>query len=128
MEFVPYKIKNTMAKSNPYIEFLLEQLEPLGQVTARAMFGGHGLYCDGVFFALVANSALYLKADDQNRPEFEAQGLRAFRPYENKPDVMQYYEAPAEMFEDPALLKHWVEGAVAAGIRAQTKKKKPHPA
>lgn len=102
----------------------MEQLEAVGEITARPMFGGHGLYCDGVFFALVANSALFLKADDNNRPEFEAHGLKPFRPFENKEGVMQYYEAPAEMFEDPELLKQWAGGAVAAGVRAQAKKKR----
>jgi DNA transformation protein and related proteins len=113
-----------LAKPNPYLEFLLEQLEPLGAITAKAMFGGHGLYCDGTFFALVASSALFLKTDEVNRPEFEAKGLRPFRPYEDQDMVMKYYEAPAEMFEDPQLLRHWAGGAVAAGVRAQSKKRK----
>ena len=48
----------------------------------------------------MASGAVFLKADDVNRPDFETQGLKPFRPFEAKPDVMQYYEAPAEMFED----------------------------
>jgi DNA transformation protein and related proteins len=120
--FLKCRIKGALAKPNPYIEFLLEALRPLGTITARAMFGGHGLYCDGIFFALVARSALYLKADDVNRREFEGRQLRAFRPYEDKSEVMQYYEAPAEIFEDPDALKHWAGGAVQAGVRAQMKK------
>jgi DNA transformation protein len=113
-----------VAKPNPYLDFLLEQLEPLGDITARAMFGGHGLYCDGVFFALVASGSLYLKADDVNRPHFETHGLKPFRPFEDKAGVMQYYEAPAEMFEDPEALRQWAGGAIAAGLRAQAKKKR----
>ena len=111
-----------MAKTTPYLEFLLEQFEPLGQITARAMFSGYGLYCNGVFFAIVAKHSLYLKTDDENRAEFEARGLRRFRPFENGKSVMPYYEAPAEMFEDPDMLKHWAGGSVQAGIRAQAKK------
>jgi len=110
-------------KPSPYIDFLIEHFEPIGEVTARAMFGGHGLYCDGIFFALVANNAVFLKADDVNRPDFETLGLKPFRPFEDQLVVMQYYEAPAEMFEDADALKHWAGGAVAAGIRAQGKKK-----
>jgi DNA transformation protein and related proteins len=116
-----------LAKSNPYVEFLLEALRPLGVVTARPMFGGYGLYCDAVFFALVANNALFLKADDLNRPAFEERRLLPFRPYEDRPEIMQYYEAPAEIFEDTDALKLWVGGAVAAGRRAQ-EKRKPRPA
>ena len=110
-------------KSNSYVEFLLEQFQPLGGITARYMFGGYLLYCDAIPFALVADGNVFLKADDVNRPEFEARGLSAFRPYPDKPDVMQYYETPAEVFEDPEALRHWAGGAVAAGRRAQMKKK-----
>jgi DNA transformation protein and related proteins len=87
------------------------------------MFGGYGLYCNEVFFALVANNAVFLKADDVNRPQFVAMGLKAFRPYEDRPETMQYYEAPAEMFEDPEVLRLWAGGAIAAGVRAQAKKR-----
>jgi DNA transformation protein len=86
-----------------YLEFLLEQLAPLGDVTTRSMFG--------------------LKADDHNRPAFEARGLEAFHPFEDANAVMQYYEAPPEMFEDPKALLDWAGGAVAAGRRAKAKKK-----
>jgi len=111
-----------MANQKSYLEFLEEQLAPLGEITSRAMFGGHVLYCDGTVFALVASNALYLKVDDQNRVEFEGRGLNAFKPFDG-PGVMQYYEAPPEIFEDPAALQHWGAGSVAAGRRAKAKKK-----
>jgi DNA transformation protein len=112
-----------MPNRNSYLEFLLEQLAPLGEITTRGMFGGHTLYCDGVVFALVADNALYLKADDHNRPGFASRGLGAFRPFKDQAGVMQYYQAPPEMFEDPDALRHWGGGAVAAGQRAVAKKK-----
>jgi DNA transformation protein len=105
-----------------FVEFVKERMEPLGEITTRAMFGGHTVYCDGVVFALIAGGALYLKADEKNRPEFEARGLEAFRPFEG-PGVMQYYQAPPEMFEDEEALRHWAGAAVEAGRRAQAKKK-----
>lgn len=109
-------------KSNPYLEFLVEQMSPLGEITSRSMFGGYCLYCDGTVFALVANQALFLKADDENRGAFDARGLKAFRPFEG-PETMSYYEAPPEIFEDSDAMKHWCGGAVEAGRRAQAKKK-----
>ena len=114
-----------MPNRESYMEFLLEQLSPLGDVTARSMFGGHVVYCRGVVFALVANNALYLKADDHNRPAFEARGLEAFHPFEDSGAVMQYYEAPPELFEDRKALLDWAGGSVAAGQRARAKKM-PH--
>lgn len=107
-----------------FLEFAREQLSVLGVITARSMFGGHCLYCDGVVFALIADDTLYLKADDQNRPDFEAAGLPPFRPFDDKPTVMQYYLAPAEMFEDPEELRRWAGGAVEAGRRARQRKTK----
>ena len=112
-----------MAKTNPYVEFIIEQFEALGIITARSMFGGHTLYCNDIPFALIANSEIFLKADDKNRPEFEARGLQAFRPFEGKPGVMQYFQTPPEVFEDREALQHWGWGAVEAGRRAQAKKK-----
>lgn len=108
-------------KSNPYLEFLAEQMAPLGDITSRAMFGGYCLYCDGIVFALVANQALFLKADDENRGNFDSRGLKAFRPFEGS-ETMSYYEAPPEIFEDPDAMKQWCGGAVEAGRRSKSKK------
>lgn len=112
-----------MPARTAYLEFLHEQLAPLGEISSRAMMGGHIFYCGGVVFALVASNALYLKTDDVNRREFHERGLRAFRPYRDSETVMSYYEAPPEIFEDPEAMKHWCGGAVEAGRRTQRKKK-----
>jgi DNA transformation protein and related proteins len=109
-------------KSNPYLEFLAEQMAPLGEITWRSMFGGYCLYCDGIVFALIANQCVFLKANDEDRGKFEARGLQAFRPFEGS-QSMSYYEAPPEIFEDPDAMKHWCGGAVEAGRLAQSKKK-----
>ena len=62
-----------------------------------------------------------LKADDVNRPDFEEAGLPAFKPFDDKPTIMQYYRAPAEVFENSEALDRWVGGAVQAGRRAKGK-------
>jgi len=111
-----------MANRASYIEFLIEHLSPLGEITTRRLFGGNSLYCDGTVFALVANDTLYLKADDQNRLEFEASGLGPFHPFGDATKSMGYYQAPAELFEDADALRRWGAGAVAAGRRASVKK------
>ena len=111
-------------KPNPYLDYLLEQFAPLGIIHARAMFGGHCLYANGVTFALVAGHELYLKADLLNRPDFEARGLTPFRPFPDQDLVMQYYAAPPELFESLEGLRQWAGGAIAAGKRAAAKKKK----
>lgn len=111
-----------MAAGNEYVEFVKELMAPLGRLTSRAMFGGHALYCDGTIFAIIIGGTLYLKTDERNRPAFESRGLRPFRPYTGRTTRMPYYEAPPEIFEDPAAMAEWAGGAVAASRRQTTSK------
>ena len=113
-----------MPVKNRYVEFCMEQFAPLGRIDSRYMFGGWCLYCDGTVFALVANGELYLKGDSVTIPEFEARGLEPFQPFPDKPDTMKYFQAPPELFEDPAAMRAWGGGAVAAGLRTKRTKKK----
>jgi DNA transformation protein len=106
-----------MPARNAYVAFLQEQFAALGDVTARAMFGGYCLYCDGTVFALVADGALYLKADNVNREDFTGRGLKPFKPFPDRDEVMSYYEAPPEIFEDADAMRVWVGGGVQAGLR-----------
>jgi|SRR5271163_1885223 len=111
-----------MANRASYIEFLVEHLSSLGEITTRRLFGGNSLYCNGTLFAVVGDDTLYLKADDHNRPEFEAKSLDPLHPFGDETKSMGYYQAPAELFEDAEALRHWGEGAVAAGRRGAAKK------
>src|SRR5438034_10499659 len=81
------------------------------------MFGGVGIYAGDLFFALVADDALYLKGDDASRPEFEARGMSPFRPFGEDGEVMQYYQVPADLLEDVEALRPWTVQAVAAAER-----------
>ncbi len=64
-----------MAASEGFIELLKDVLSGLGPVSVRRMFGGAGVYADGVMFGLIADDTLYLKADDETKGTFEAEGL-----------------------------------------------------
>ena len=107
-----------MARGSGFVDFVLESLQPLGGVSARRMFGGWGIYKDGVMFALIAYDQLYLKVDVGNRPEFEARGLQPFT-YSGKgrPIETSYREAPSEGFDDPEILCDWAREAYAAALR-----------
>lgn len=114
-----------MPKPDRFVEFCMERCALLGSIESRYMFGCWCLYCDGFVFALVAHGLLYLKGDDQNIPEFNARNMQAFRPFPDKPDIMKYFQAPTEIFEDDDLLRQLVGSAVKAGKRAKSKKKSP---
>jgi DNA transformation protein and related proteins len=113
-----------MDRKNQYLDFLEEWLSPLGEITKKYMFGGYCLYCDGVVFALVADNALFLKADAENRPAFEAIGAPPFQPFPDKPETMSYYPPPAEFFDNADVMLEWGRAAVEAGRRGGKKKKK----
>jgi DNA transformation protein len=110
-----------VAVSPDYLQFILEQLQPLGGVTHSRMFGGVGLRRHELFFGLIAEDGLYLKVDAVNRPDFEAAGCEPFRPFGgDKP--MSYWSAPLEALEDPDLLADWARKALGAAARAKAPK------
>jgi DNA transformation protein len=87
------------------------------------MFGGVGLYLDGLFFALVDDDTLYFKADDSNRARFERAGSKPFCPYPDRPDQsMGYWQVPAEVLEDTGELAAWAREAMMVALAARTKR------
>jgi len=112
------------ARSNEFIAYLHEVFAGFGPVTARRMFGGHGIYHDGLMFALVAGDTLYLKADAVNAPEFTRRGLAAFTyTRQGKPARLGYYQAPAEILDDPDQAVAWARRSFEAALRARTARK-----
>jgi DNA transformation protein len=110
-----------MPVTDSFVEFVLEQLDPIGPITPKRMFGGVGLYAGDLFFALVAGDVLYLKGDDATRGAREAAGARPFQPYPDRPrgkGTMQYYSVPAAILEDGDALLTWAKQATAIA-RAQ---------
>lgn len=110
-----------MPVSDEYLTYVIDQLECVGTVQSRRMFGGAGFYCNGLFFALVADDVLYFKVDDSNRPDYESAGMEAFRPFPDKPNVMQYYEVPIEALENRDVLYDWARKALDVAKRKADK-------
>jgi DNA transformation protein len=110
------------APMSEFVALVLEALAPLGPVAARRMFGGYGITCAGLAFALVADDVLYLKADEVNRPDFLARGLAPFKPFADKPMVMSYYPLPEEALDEPEAIRGWGESGLGAARRAEAAK------
>lgn len=101
-----------MAVSDEFLEYVIDQLAAWGEVRARKMFGGAGLYHDGTMFGLIADDVMYLKVDDTNREDFVKAGSVPFDPYAEKAKktiVMSYYEIPPDILENPPALAEWAQ-------------------
>jgi DNA transformation protein len=111
---------------NPdFADHLHELFAPLGTIQIKRMFGGAGIYVEGIMFALLADDVLYLKADAENRPLFEAENLEAFSyAAKGKQRVsLSYFRAPDEAMDSPQLMLPWARSALGAALRsARTKR------
>ncbi len=113
-----------MTFSPEFRDHVLDLLAPLGAVRSKSMFGGAGLYLDGVMIALIADDILFFKVDDITRADFEAVGSTPFVPFPDKPYAMSYYQAPEDALENSEDLCTWARSAWEAA-RRQKKKKGP---
>jgi DNA transformation protein len=112
-----------MAVGDDYRDFVLEQLAPAGRVVPRAMFGGVGLYLDGLFFALIDDDTLYFKVDDTTRGRYERARSRPFCPFPDRPDrAMAYWQVPAEVLEDPDELAIWAREALRVALAKRARR------
>jgi DNA transformation protein len=118
-----------MPKRSEFVEHVVETMGRFGPVDAKSMFGGWGLYHQGLFFALIAADALYLKCDDENRADFEARGLEPFvySMRDGEKLTMSYRQAPEEALESPEAMAEWARRGYAAALRAAANKKPRKP-
>lgn len=86
-------------------------------IRARRMFGGVGLYCDEVFFAVLDDDRVFFKTDEQTRPQYEAAGMGQWAIESPSGGAMPYHEVPAEVLDDPRRLGEWIDAAVEVARR-----------
>ena len=99
-------------------DFYQDLFAPFGTITTRKMFGVDGLYCDGLFFAIVADDELWLKVDDVSRAAFEEAGASQYMfDMKGKPTAIPYYRAPEDIFDDEDSLHFWTQQALDAALR-----------
>jgi len=105
------------AVSPEFIAYLLDLLAPIPGVAARRMFGGCGLFCDGVMFGLIADDTLYLKTGGANRAAFEDAGMEPFDYRRGARTVaMSYHEIPPPVLDDGDDLCAWAGDAIAVAL------------
>ena len=114
-----------MAISDEYKGFIQDILAEFGPVRVRSMFGGAGVFLDDVMFAIVASEALFLKVDDENRSNFEKEGMRPFSYRgKNRQTEMSYYELPERLYDDRDELAEWARQAYSAALKSKQRKRR----
>ena len=116
-----------------FVLHVLDLVEPaLGPVQARAMMGGHLVFCGGVSVALLSDDRLYLKADDLTKDAFATAGGEAFvYEHSGRKVQMSYWSPPEGALEDPEEMRPWALLALEAALRAKkpaSKAKRAKPA
>lgn len=115
-----------MSANDEILEILKDALGRAGSVRGRRMFGGVGVYFDGIFFALIDDGAIYLKTSDETRPRFAAEGSRAFS-YMTKNgcvELYSYWLLPERLLDDTEELRDWASVSVAAAKNAASQTKR----
>lgn len=119
-----------MSVSADYLAYVIDQFAPFAKLVSRRMFGGVGLYADGLFFGLLDDDTLYLKVDDSNRDDYVSRGCQPFRPLKNDPDAysMSYFQVPQDVLEDSATLRLWARKSLAIALSVAAAKPRKEPA
>lgn len=96
-----------MASDKGFVDFILDQIDHSGEITARKMFGEYGLFCDKKIFALICDNKLFVKPTE---------GGRAF--------IKDVDEAPPYPGAKPSLLigdrmedREWLSNLVRITVR-----------
>lgn len=111
-------------RKREFANFIVELMASWAPVQARPMFGGFGVYRDGLMFAILIEETLYFKVDDESEPLFAQRGLPRFS-YESKGRTasLRYCEAPAEAYDEAVHMASWAGLGYECAVRQQNKHK-----
>lgn len=99
-------------------EAIEDLFAPVARVSVRRMFGGQGIFVDGMMVALEADGILYLKSDADSSAAYDAAGADPFSYGTGRKRVVtSYRRMPEDAFEDPDTLRHWYAVAHGAAVR-----------
>jgi len=111
-----------------FLRLVLDLLAPLGEVRARAMFGGFGVYRRDAVFAIVVDDRLYFKTDHASGPEFSRMGLGPFTYVaRGRTITLQYHEAPPEVFDSSAVMGSYALAGLQVAQRAGKSRRRRLP-
>ncbi len=111
-------------------DFIAELFAPFGRVTVRRMFGGAGLFTEGLMFGLVFDGAIFLRVDEASIPDFEREGsapfvyTRARSPGRVGRHLLSYWRLPERLYDEPDELVSWARRALAIAERRKAESRK----
>ena len=110
--------------SKKYLESILNKLTPHGPITARAMFGGYGIYFDKTIFSILIEDQLYFRVDESNVKDYEPYQSEPFvYAGKNKPVALPYMTLPEEILNDSKKLPKWIEKSLQTSLKKRSSKK-----
>ena len=107
-----------MKASPEYLDFVLGKLSLISDIKSRAMFGGYGIFHEGLMFALISEDILYFKVNESNRDIYKRAESRPF------PHGISYWEVPADVLEDNTKLHEWANTSIEIAQEAARKKRR----
>jgi len=107
-----------------YIDYVLELLEPINAISSGKFFGGHGVSCNSVQFAMIMGNALFFVVDDSTRDKYIDMGTECFwyTKKTGKVNVKKYHEVPGELFDDQSTLLEWARESIIIAMKLSKKK------
>lgn len=113
-----------MAVQAQFLAYVLEQLAALPALRSNRMFGGVGLYSDGLFFGLIDDDTVFFKTGESNIAPYRQRNMPRFMPFPDRPEaVMGYHQVPADVIEDAETLVEWARQSVAVAVASRARKK-----
>jgi DNA transformation protein len=109
-----------VANKQDFVTFAVELLSSVGPVTVRRMFGGHGVYAEGVMFALLDDDELFLKTDERTRETFRDAGCRMWT--YGQMEETSYWRPPDEAHDEPEAMRPWATLGLEAALRKRAEK------
>lgn len=97
-----------MASDQGFVDFVLDQIENAGELTAKKMFGEYGIYADGKLFALICDNKLFLKPTQAGRT-YIGDLLVEAPPYPGA--------KPSFLIEDKIEDKEWLSELVRVSVK-----------
>jgi DNA transformation protein len=108
-----------------FVDYIIDCLSQHGNISARRMFGGYGLYLNKTIFAIIIDDELYFKADSDLALEYSKAGSHPFTYQKNDKTVaLSYWYVPAEIIEAQDLLKNWFRKSLGVAITCKQRLKK----